>query len=250
MTTIDGRFSGKTAIVTGAASGIGRSTAIRLAHEGARVVATDRTADGLDSLVANLGDLDVVTVAGDISSSDTITAVVDACGGKVDHLVNNAGIMDSFLPVGEVDDETWDTVLAVNLTAPMRLTRAVLPLMIGQGAGSIVNVGSEASLHSISGAAYNASKHALDGLTKHTSFFYAPKGVRCNAVLPGAVKTNIEAPFKSEWAAERLGPIMETTIPGQAEPEQLAAAITWLLSDDSSNVTGALMPSDGGWSVL
>jgi NAD(P)-dependent dehydrogenase (short-subunit alcohol dehydrogenase family) len=154
-----GRFAGRTAIVTGAGSGIGRATALRLAREGARVVAA--------------------------------------------------------------------------------------------GGGAIVNVSSEASLRaSASGVAYTASKHAVNGITKSTAVFYKGDGIRANAVAPGPVATNIKAPFKSQHAAGVLGPIMQTTVPPVATAEQLAATITWLLSDDASNVNGAILPSDGGWSAI
>ena len=133
----------------------------------------------------------------------------------------------------------------------MRLTRAVLPLMLDAGHGSIVNVSSEAGLRgSAAGTAYTTSKHAVNGFTKSTAFFYTPKGVRCNAVAPGAVATNIEAPFKSAWAGERLGPFLQTTVPPVARAEQLAAAITWFLSDDSANVSGAILVDDGGWAAV
>jgi NAD(P)-dependent dehydrogenase (short-subunit alcohol dehydrogenase family) len=169
----------------------------------------------------------------------------------VDALANVAGIMDGFLPAAEVDDALWDRVFSVNVTAIMRLSRAVLPLMVEAGSGAIVNVSSEAGLRgSAAGAAYTASKHAVIGLTKSTSVLYAPRGVRANAVAPGGVATNIEAPIQSSWAGERLGPIMQTTVPPVAQPEQLAAAITWLLSDDSANVTGVVLASDGGWSAV
>lgn len=159
--------------------------------------------------------------------------------------------MDAFLPPDEVDDATWERVFSVNVTGPMRLTRAVLPLMIAAGKGSVVNVASEAALKaSAAGAAYTSSKHAIAGYTKSVAFFHGPQGIRANAVAPGAVATNIEAPMRSEYAARRVGPIMQTTIPPVAQPEQLAAAITWLLSDDSANVNGAVLPSDGGWSVV
>jgi len=139
----------------------------------------------------------------------------------------------------------------VNVTAIMRLTRAVLPKMIEAGSGTIVNVASEAGLRgSAAGVAYTTSKHAVIGYTKNTAFMYAPKGIRVNAVAPGAVATNIEAPWNSEWAAGRLGPLMQVVIPGVATPEQLAAAITWLASDDSANVTGVVLASDGGWSAI
>lgn len=246
------RFAGNTVIVTGAGSGIGRATAVRLARDGARVIATDVVEQRLADLEAELGgDAGVVTVVGDIADAATLEAIVGAAGGKVDGLANVAGIMDGFLPPAEVDDATWDRVMSVNLTGPMRLTRAVLPLMIEAGRGSIVNVGSEAGLRaSASGAAYTTSKHALAGFTKSVAFFYAPQGIRANLVAPGAVLTNIEAPFRSEAGAARLGPYLQTVVPPPAQPEQLAAAITWLLSDDASNVTGVVLPSDGGWSAI
>ncbi|HWS56928.1 MAG TPA: SDR family NAD(P)-dependent oxidoreductase [Actinotalea sp.] len=244
------RFAGRTAIVTGAGSGIGRATAIRLALEGATVVASDISEARLAELVAEHPAVGFVTVAGDISTEEVVQRVVAAAGGRVDALANVAGIMDAFLPPAELDDATWDRVFAVNITAVMRLTRAVLPLMIEAGGGAIVNVSSEASLRaSASGAAYTASKHAVNGFTKSTSVFYKGQGIRANAVAPGAVATNIEAPFKSAHAAQTLGPLF-ATMPPAATSEQLAATITWLLSDDASNVNGAILPCDGGWSAV
>jgi NAD(P)-dependent dehydrogenase (short-subunit alcohol dehydrogenase family) len=251
MPSTTDRFAGRTIIVTGAGSGIGRATATRIANEGGKVIATDVVADRLSALAEELTGLDVTTVTGDVAASETITAIIDAAGGKVDGLANVAGIMDAFLPPSEVDDATWERVFSVNVTGPMRLTRGVLPLMIEAGKGAIVNVASEASLRaSASGAAYTASKHAIAGFTKSVAFFHGPQGIRANAVAPGAVATNIEAPMKSEYAAGRVGPIMQALLPPVATPEQLAAAITWLLSDDSANVNGVILPSDGGWSTI
>lgn len=245
------RFAGKSAIVTGAGSGIGKATAKRLAQEGARVIATDVVQARLDDLADELGHYDIKSVQGDITREETVVALVAAANGRIDVLANVAGIMDGFLPVGEVDDATWERVFAVNLTAPFRLTRAVLPLMMSQRNGSIVNVTSEAGLRgSTAGAAYTASKHGLIGLTKSTAFMYAPNGIRANAVAPGPVRTNIEAPMKSTLAAARVGPLFQTNVPPVAEPQQLAAAITWLASDDAANVTGIVLASDGGWSAL
>jgi len=238
-------------VVTGAGSGIGRATAVRLADEGARLVATDVVPARLVSLARELADADVVVVAGDVAEQATVDKVVDAADGRVDALANVAGIMDGFLPTAEIDDTTWDRVLAVNLTAVMRLTRAVLPLMVAAQRGSIVNVSSEAGLRgAAAGTTYTTSKHAVIGLTRSTAFFYAPAGVRCNAVAPGGVATNIEAPFRSQLAQDRIGPLLQVVVPPIATSEQLAAAITWLLSDDSANVTGAVLPSDGGWSAI
>jgi NAD(P)-dependent dehydrogenase (short-subunit alcohol dehydrogenase family) len=249
--TTAGRFAGTTIIVTGAGSGIGRATATRIANEGGRVIATDVVAERLDALRSELDGFDVETVVGDVAATETIDALIAAAGERIDGLANVAGIMDAFLPPSEVDDATWDRVFSVNVTGPMRLTRAVLPHMIAAGRGAVVNVASEAALRaSAAGAAYTASKHAIAGFTKSVAFFHGPQGIRANAVAPGAVATNIEAPMRSEYAASRVGPIMQVAIPPVAQPEQLAAAITWLLSDDSANVNGAVLPSDGGWSVV
>ncbi|WP_380176527.1 SDR family NAD(P)-dependent oxidoreductase [Kineococcus sp. DHX-1] len=251
MPVVPGRFAGRTAIVTGAGSGIGRATTVRLAREGARVVAADVSGERLDTLVAEFADLDLVPVVGDITTEEGVSAVVAAAGERIDALANVAGIMDAFLPPSEVDDATWDRVFAVNLTAPMRLVRAVLPVMTTAGKGAIVNVSSEASLRgSASGVAYTASKHAVNGLTKSIAFFHGPQGIRANAVAPGAVITNIEAPMRSELAAQRVGPVLQTVVPAPATADQLAASITWLLSDDAVNVNGVVLPSDGGWSAV
>lgn len=249
--TSSGRFAGMTIIVTGAGSGIGRATAMRVASEGGRVIATDVVAQRLDDLRKDIAGSQLETVVGDVSKSETIEEILRAAGERIDGLANVAGIMDAFLPPSEVDDATWERVFSVNVTAPMRLTRAVLPLMIAAGAGTIVNVASEAALRgSSAGAAYTASKHAIAGFTKSVAFFHGPQGIRANAVAPGAVQTNIEAPMGSDYAASLIGPLVQAVAPVNAQPEQLAAAISWLLSSDSSNVNGAILPSDGGWSVV
>jgi len=245
-----GRFNGQTIIVTAAGSGIGRASAIRFAQEGGRVIATDVISQRLDDLVKSNRSLTFEIVVGDISLEETVQKVVSVAGNRVDVLANVAGVMDAFLPLAELDDATWERVFAVNLTSVMRLTRAVLPGMLDAKRGAIVNVSSEASLRgSAAGVAYTASKHAVNGLTKSVAVLYGPKGIRANAVAPGAVRTNIEAPFKSEWGQERLGPFL-ATIPTLAEPEELAAVITWLASSEASNVNGVILPVDGGWAAI
>lgn len=244
------RFAERTIIVTGAGSGIGRATALRLASEGARIVGVDASRTRLQDLERELGDR-VATVDGDLLQQLTVDRAIAAARGRIDGLANVAGIMDGFEPTAEIDDVTWERVIGVNVTGMMRMTRAVLPAMLAAGRGAIVNVGSEAGQRgSAAGTPYTVSKHAVNGFTKSTAFFYTPRGVRCNAVAPGPVATNIEAAFRSTLAQERLGPVMQATLPPVAQPEALAAAIAWLLSDDASDVSGAIIPVDGGWAAI
>ncbi|WP_448390299.1 SDR family NAD(P)-dependent oxidoreductase [Microbacterium aurum] len=245
-----GRFTGKTVIVTGAASGIGRATASRVAREGGRVVAVDVSADRLAEFASSLTDAEVITVAGDITQQESIDAIVAAAGERIDALANVAGINDDFSPLHETTDAMWDRVMGVNVTGAFKLTRAVLPAMMAAGAGSVVNIASEAGLRgSASGNAYTTSKHAVIGLTRSAAFMYGPHGIRVNAVAPGGVATGIPfPPHVSEAGQARLQPF-QASIPTLATAEQLAASITFLLSDNGVNLNGVVLPSDGGWSV-
>lgn len=246
----ESRFRDRNVIVTGAGSGIGRATAVRLAEEGARVMAVDISRDRLHNLEVELGDA-ITTIDGDLTSQLTVDRAVAASRPRIDGLANIAGIMDGFEPTAEITDETWDRVIAVNMTGMMRMTRAVLSVMLEHGRGSIVNVGSEAGQRgSAAGTPYTVSKHAVHGFTLSTAFFYTPKGIRCNAVAPGPVATNIESEFHSALAKERLGPILQSTVPPAAQPEAIAAAIVWLLSDEAAEISGSVLPVDGGWAAI
>lgn len=245
-----GRFARQTVLVTGAGSGIGLAVALRVAREGGRVIAADWNAGRLEAMKQAHPALDLVTVHGDISDEDDVQRIVQVCDGRCDALANNAGIMDGFQPVGDVSDEIWERVLRVNVTGTMRMTRAVLPLMTRQGHGRIVNIISVAGLiGAAAGAAYTTAKHALVGLTRNTAFMYAPQGIRVNAVAPAGVVTNIEARFASALGQSRIEPRFAMATP-HAQPEELAATICFLLSEDSPNVTGAILPSDGGWTAF
>jgi NAD(P)-dependent dehydrogenase (short-subunit alcohol dehydrogenase family) len=245
-----GRFEGRTIIVTGAASGIGRATAERVVREGGRVVAVDISADRLQNLAAAYPSAEIVAVVGDITRQEDVDAIVGAAGERIDGLANVAGVNDDFSPLHETSDAVWDRVMAINVTGGFKLSRGVIPAMIERGAGAIVNVASEAGLRgNASGNAYTVSKHAVIGMTRSAAFMYGPQGLRVNAVAPGGVATGIPMPsHPSEAGAARLRPF-QAAIPSVATAQMLAASITFLLSDDAVNINGAILPSDGGWSV-
>jgi NAD(P)-dependent dehydrogenase (short-subunit alcohol dehydrogenase family) len=244
-----GRFNDKTVIVTGAGSGIGKATASRVSREGGRVIAVDISQERLDTLKSELVGGNITIVQGDITNDACISQIMVSAGNRIDALANIAGIMDNFTPLHEMSDEVWNRVMNVNLLGMMKLSRAVIPKMLARRTGSIVNVGSEATLKaSAAGAAYTTSKHAVAGLSKSMAFMYGPIGLRINVLAPGGVITNIEAKFDSKLGSERVNSIL-ATMPETVEAPVLAASITFLLSDDSVNINGVVLPSDGGWSV-
>ena len=235
------RFEGKVAIVTGAASGIGRATVERLVVEGARVVALD-----VERFEAPPG---VVIRSGDVSDPATATSVVDAAVeafGHLDVLANVAGILRT-AHTHEHSLETWDRVLAVNLTGTFLMCRAAIPALLEAGGGAIVNTSSTAALAGHPwAAAYSASKGGVLALTKVLAVEYAKRGIRANAVCPGSIRTPITADFDFPEGADPklVRRIMSITEP--EGPEVVAAAIAYLASDDARHVNGESLRVDGG----
>ncbi|WP_408909906.1 SDR family NAD(P)-dependent oxidoreductase [Streptomyces luteolus] len=193
-------------------------------------------------------------VVGDLSEQ----AVVDRVAanaveelGAIDVLANNAGVMDRMSRLGETDDTEWERVVRINLTAPFLLTRAVLPHMVAAGRGSIVFTASEAALRGgAAGAAYTASKHAVVGLVKSVAAMYRDQGIRANAVGPGPTMTGIQVDVAPDSpGAAAIAPVLGL-VNGVSTPEQQAAAIVFLASEEASFINGAVLPVDGGWAAL
>jgi NAD(P)-dependent dehydrogenase (short-subunit alcohol dehydrogenase family) len=252
------KLENKVAIVTGAASGLGKAITLLYTAEGAKVVAADineKTLNELKTEIERKGGTITAVVTNTANADDIENMVRQAVKayGTVDILVNNAGIMDDFSPVGDVKDEIWDRVMAVNLNGPYKAMRAALKIMLEKKYGVIVNIASIGGLQGArAGVAYTASKHAIIGLTKNTGYIYARSGIRCNAIAPGAMDTNIGTAIDytklSTLVNERIMPGMSLN-PRSSNPSEVANIALFLASDDASFINGAVIVADGGWSA-
>lgn len=253
------RLQGKIAVITGAASGMGLAMATRFTAEGASVVAFDWNAQRLDAAVASIqaSGGTIVGVQGNIADQATAENLIDlalSTYGHLDVLCNNAGVMDYMQGVGELSDDIWRRVLGINLDGPMFASRRAIKHMLAQGSGSIVNTASTAGIHGgAAGAAYTASKHALVGLTRNTAWMYATRGIRCNAICPGATMTNIQESMPSERidaaGSQRAG-AFAALAPAYLDPSDIASLALFLASDESRHINGAIIPADAGWAAV
>ncbi|RDB34071.1 SDR family oxidoreductase [Exiguobacterium sp. RIT594] len=250
------RLEGKVIIVTGAASGMGKAMAEVFAAEGAHVVVSDIHGDAAKQVVQTITENGgtALAVETNVAEETAVQQLIDqtiTAYGKLDVLVNNAGIMDGMEGVADISDERWERVFSINTTAVMRAMRLAVPLFQKQGQGVILNNISIGGLNGArAGAAYTASKHAVVGLTKNTAYLYAKEGIRCNGIAPGAVETNIGQSMTNinEFGMGRTMLGMGLN-PRTAKPEEIAQLALFLVSEDSSFVNGAIVVADGGWSA-
>jgi NAD(P)-dependent dehydrogenase (short-subunit alcohol dehydrogenase family) len=241
-------LSGKTALVTGATSGIGRAVALGLAAAGATVAVSGRDKDRgqavVDAIRAAEGS--AVFVGGDLAGAESVLELAaratEALGGRVDILVNNAGVFP-FGPTESFDESDVDSVFALNVKAPWFLVAAIAPGMADRGTGAIVNISTMVAGFGVPGMAlYGSSKAALELLTKSWSAEYGPRGVRVNAVSPGPTRT--EGTARMGDALDELASLGPAGRPALAE--EIAAAVIFLASDEASFVHGAVLDVDGG----
>jgi 2-hydroxycyclohexanecarboxyl-CoA dehydrogenase len=247
------RLEGRTAVVTGGASGIGAATARRLAAEGARVAVADLDEAGARDVAGEIDGLAVQMDVADTESARAGVEVAEDAFGPLDVLVNNAGT-DRFAFFVDTDEALWDFVLGVNLRGTIAVTHVVLEAMQRRGSGAIVNVASEAGRVGSQGSVvHSAAKAGVIGFTRAVARESSRFGVRVNAVAPGPIETPLlnSAPEQLGELGERLkqGMISATAMRRIGQPEEVAAAIAFLASDDASFVTGQTLNVSGGLSM-
>src|SRR5690625_3207989 len=250
------RLEGKVAIVTGAASGMGRAIAKRFAEEGAKVVVADLNLEGAELVVKEIQNKNgtATAISVNVSNVEDVGQMIDTAVqgyGTLDILVNNAGIMDQMEPVGDILDENWERIFNVNTKGVMMAMRKAIPIFLEKEQGIIINTASTGGLNGAhASATYVASKHAVVGLTKNTAFMYAQKGIRCNAIAPGAVETNIMGSITNvnEFGASRTGRT-HSAVPRSGGPDEIADVALFLASDESRFVNGHVLVADAGWTA-
>ncbi|MBQ9327160.1 MAG: SDR family oxidoreductase [Solobacterium sp.] len=250
-----GRLSGKTAVVTGASSGMGKEIVTLFAKEGANVVAVARRKERLEELAESLKEEEgtVLPYPGDISSKEVNEAMIDFAVekfGALDILVNNAGIMDGMEPIGEFSDEKLQSVFNVNVYGPFYATRKAVNTFKAQGSkGSIVHIASEGAYKSCAGVVYSASKSAVVTLSRNTAYMYKNEGIRSNTIIAGGFATEISNSMgmPNMEGYEKLKLSMATMPAKVGDPKEIANAVLFLASDEADYINGAELAVDGGW---
>lgn len=248
------KLKNKSVVVTGASSGMGKAIVERFVQEGANVVAVARRKERLEALAQSLKDAPgkVVIFAGDVSKREDNEGMIDLAVqefGRLDVLVNNAGVMDDMAPMAEVTDEKYEYVMGINVYGPMSAMRKACQVFLDQGkGGSIINVSSIGASHQAAGPVYGASKAALNTMSRSTAFMYLKDGIRCNVIAPGGIATEIASAMgrpNMTGYGKIQGVLGLAPEPGQAT--DIANAALFLASDESAYISGVILPVDGGW---
>lgn len=252
-----GRLENKVAIITGAASGIGKAIATKYAEQGAKIVIADFNEQGLTATVEEFkaAGSEAFGVKVNVAVEEDVQRMVDetvAHFGRVDILVNCAGVLDNMQAAHNVDDVIWQRVMDINVGGVMRGMRKVLPIFQEQGSGVIVNLASISGLMGgRAGLTYTAAKHAVAGMTKNVGSQYGPQGIRCNAIAPAQVDTGMTQSiegydmFGLGQATRGVKGIMHRV----AQPEEIANIALFLASEESSYINGVVLAADAGWSA-
>jgi NAD(P)-dependent dehydrogenase (short-subunit alcohol dehydrogenase family) len=248
-------IKGKVAIVTGAGGGVGKAISKRLSSEGCKVIMLGRDRTKLQKAASEIGNKkNTMTVIADITKEAEVLSAIDQTINsfdKIDILINNAGIINDPTPFHEMSEDQWDDLVKTNLFGMFRMTKAVIPVMIENGAGSIVNISSVLGIRSIPRvplSVYAATKAGVIMFTRSIAVEYGQYKIRCNCVAPSTIRSSIIEPYLQDEEAKKL---LESTFPLHVigEPEDISGAVAYLCSDDSKWVTGTIMIVDGGLSA-
>jgi NAD(P)-dependent dehydrogenase (short-subunit alcohol dehydrogenase family) len=246
---------GKVAIVTGAGGGVGKAISRRLSSEGCKVIMLGRDRSKLQKAASEIGNKkNTMTVIADITKEAEVLSAIDQTINsfdKIDILVNNAGIINDPMPFHEMNEDQWDDLVETNLFGMFRMTKAVIPIMIKNGGGSIVNISSVLGIRSIPRvplSVYAVTKAGVIMFTRSIAVEYGQYKIRCNCIAPSTIRSSIIEPYLQDEGAKKL---LESTFPLRVigEPEDISGAVAYLCSDDSKWVTGTIMMVDGGLSA-
>lgn len=244
------RLQNKVAIITGAASGMGKAEALRFASEGAKVIVGDLNMEGAEAVVAEIKENNgealavKVNVTEQADLENMVKAAMDHYG-QIDVVINNAGIFDKYTNSLETTEQQWDLIFDINVKAIYKITNLVLPNMIKRGEGTIVNIASIAGLVAqMGGAAYTASKHAVVGYTKHIAAVYGSKGIKMNAIAPGTIRTPLTADMLKTRSTNKI------PLDRFGNDYEVADLAVFLASDESKFMNGAVVPIDGGYTIV
>lgn len=248
------RLEGKSIVVTGASSGMGKAIVELFVKEGANVVAVARRKERLEALADSIKDEPgkMVIYAGDVSKREDDEAMIDLAVkefGKLDVLINNAGVMDDMAAIAEASDEKYEYVMGINVYGPLASMRKACQVFLAQGnGGNIINVSSIGSMHQAAGPIYGASKAALNAMSKNTAFMYEKEGIRCNVIAPGAIDTEISSAMgrPNMDGYGRIQGVLNLH-PQAGTAENIANTALFLASDESAYINGVILPVDGGW---